>query len=275
MDGSMIQMVSVHTFHPFLETERFQSTAKSEFIRQSKPMVGCGSGHPLNSQMKIHPSTFHGRDVIWNRFLVTLTWILALFLTLDHSLLVENFLDPAHLPFTHDTTIGKRSDATPMTIDCQFSKDGIKGVSSTLERPDMVITVFEFRPPVNVSIKFVFPNKPTKMDQSFYCVPTKKGHCRFVWLQRFSFISPWLLQIPVLGSYIRSKMEAYNRKVVMEDYKMLKGQQERLSAGANAMNAPVQADLMVKTYRNWWRLSKKTGFWFKGYSTDIEDIVLS
>ncbi|KAJ3277537.1 hypothetical protein HDU76_010324 [Blyttiomyces sp. JEL0837] len=195
-------------------------------------------------------------------------------LDIDHCLLVENFLDPAHLPFTHDTTIGKRKNATAMSVSCEFVPTGIKGLQTTPERPDLIVTEFEFRPPICVALKFQVNG--TVMDQTFYPVPTTKGNCRFFWFQRFGFLS-FLESNFITRALLDWYFPSYNRKVVMEDYAMLIGQQKRLARGANAMNSPVSADLMIKVYRNWWRKAMKKGGgpYFKGYSTDIEDIVLN
>ncbi|KAI9345653.1 Rieske [2Fe-2S] iron-sulfur domain-containing protein [Obelidium mucronatum] len=201
-------------------------------------------------------------------------------LDIDSSLLNENFLDPAHLPFTHDTTIGKRENSTIMNITCDFIDKtqeghgiGIEGLVSQPERPDLmkIQQKFHFLPPCIVSLDFGGLG-----DQTFYSVPTKKGHCHFIYSQRWSFLQKaeqFYLGRVILDWYNPS----YVRKILMEDYEMLKGQQERLAVGANAMNSPVQADLMIKTYRNWWRKVMKRedgGPWFAGYSSDMEDIML-
>ncbi|KAJ3030682.1 UNVERIFIED_CONTAM: hypothetical protein HDU68_008209 [Siphonaria sp. JEL0065] len=201
-------------------------------------------------------------------------------LDIDASLLNENFLDPAHLPFTHDKTIGKRSNSTLMTITCQFIDNtqeghgiGIEGFVNQPERPDLmkIQQKFQFMGPCIVALDF-----GDLGDQTFYSVPTRKGHCHFVYIQRFSFLQ--FLEKSFFGRMILDWYNpSYTRKILMEDYEMLKGQQERLAAGANAMNSPVAADLMIKTYRNWWRKVMKRedgGPWFAGYSTDMEDICL-
>ncbi|KAI8838116.1 Rieske [2Fe-2S] iron-sulfur domain-containing protein [Chytridium lagenaria] len=196
-------------------------------------------------------------------------------LDIDHSLLVENFLDPAHIPFTHDTTIGKRSMATALTMSLDFTPEGtIHGIRSTPDRPDMSVGEFEFRPPCCVALKFHLNDKIN--DQTFYAIPLEKGKCRFIYLQRFSFLQ-FMESNFILKAFMDWWAPKYNHKVLMEDYAMLKGQQERLLKGANAMNSPVAADIMIKTYRNWWRkaIRKNGGPYFKGYSNDIEDIVLN
>ncbi|KAI9206221.1 Rieske [2Fe-2S] iron-sulfur domain-containing protein [Polychytrium aggregatum] len=178
-------------------------------------------------------------------------------LDIDHSLLLENFLDPSHLPFTHDTTIGNRKLASAMTIDCQFHGKFIRGLQVNPDCPENITAEFEFHPPI----------------LSLYCIPTRKGHCRFIYEQRLSFFDT-VFRIPVVGSLVGWYFPGFIKKILMEDYAMLTGQQERLAMGANAMNSPVAADLMIKTYRNWWRKAMKKNPWFKGYSDDIEDIVL-
>ena len=51
-------------------------------------------------------------------------------LEIDSSLLVENFMDPSHVPFTHDSigSIGKRSSATALKMNCEFYSNYIKGI---------------------------------------------------------------------------------------------------------------------------------------------------
>ncbi|KAJ3262594.1 hypothetical protein HK103_000123 [Boothiomyces macroporosus] len=209
----------------------------------------------------------------WENFDMTPT-VQYIDLDIDGSLLMENFLDPSHIPFTHAGTIGKRSMATPLKMNFEFHPDKIVGKSETPERKDDSENYFVFRAPHNVTVAFRDPKQPNmKMDQLFYGIPTTKGHCRFILVQRFGFLQK-LEAIPLMRWILKSSFEKYNKKIVMEDYAMLKGQQDRLAAGANAMNSPVAADLMIKTYRNWWRAAMKKKPWFAGYSNDIEDIVL-
>ncbi|KAJ3078567.1 hypothetical protein HDU99_000519, partial [Rhizoclosmatium hyalinum] len=183
------------------------------------------------------------------------------------------------LPFTHEKTIGKRENATHMTMTCNFIDKsteghgiGIEGLASTPDRPDLkTLQKFQFFGPCLVALDFGDVG-----DQTFYSVPTRKGHCHFVYIQRFSFLQ--FLEKSFWGRWILDWYNPqYTHKILMEDYAMLKGQQDRLLAGANAMNSPVAADLMIKTYRNWWRKVMKRedgGPWFAGYSTDMEDIFL-
>jgi len=55
-------------------------------------------------------------------------------LEVDHGLLIENLLDPSHLPFTHEGTISKRSEAQKMTFTVDF--DNTQSSSSKLDTHD-------------------------------------------------------------------------------------------------------------------------------------------
>ncbi|KAJ3095204.1 hypothetical protein HDU97_007155 [Phlyctochytrium planicorne] len=165
--------------------------------------------------------------------------------------LVENFLDPAHLPFTHDTTISNRSQITPLGMSLEFTPQGtIRGKESTPERPDRIQLEFEFKPPCAVSL-LIGKNS----DQVGILLLSYK-------IARWNFNAVSIIC-------------RYNYKVTFEDYAMLVGQQKRLARGANAMNSPVAADILIKTYRNWWRKAMKKKPYFAGYSEDIEDMVLN
>ncbi|ORY51059.1 ISP domain-containing protein [Rhizoclosmatium globosum] len=211
---------------------------------------------PANAKIRKYP-TVESEGFVWS-YSVREDWIPRIgveVLDIDSSLLNENFLDPAHLPFTHEKTIGKRENATHMTMTCNFIDKtteghgiGIEGIASTPDRPDLkTLQKFQFFGPCLVALDFGDVG-----DQTFYSVPTRKGHCHFVYIQRFSFLQ--FLEKSFWGRWILDWYNPqYTHKILMEDYAMLKGQQDRLLAGANAMNSPVAADLMIKTYRNWWR----------------------
>ena len=101
-------------------------------------------------------------------------------LDVDHSLVLENFLDPAHVPFTHTGTFGSRSDATGLGMEIKQKGGKILGYSreDSLARKRGSLDVdFEFEPPCCVRIKTVFgPGK--WMHQINYIVPTRPGELR-------------------------------------------------------------------------------------------------
>ncbi|KAJ3221730.1 hypothetical protein HK099_003182 [Clydaea vesicula] len=195
-------------------------------------------------------------------------------LDIDHSLLCENFLDPAHINFTHTSTFGNRDNATAMNVLCKFYNDRIESFNSTPLKELPVKAIATFYPPSCVTLRFQDSANPnTRNDLNFYSIPTTKGNSRFIWIQRAKFHPPILEYIPGFNWFFDFTTRRFIKKVILEDYVMLKGQQEILAFGASAMNSPVSADLMIKVYRNWWRKAMKKKPWFSGYG-DIEDIIL-
>ncbi|KAJ3159094.1 hypothetical protein HDU86_001993 [Geranomyces michiganensis] len=222
----------------------------------------------------------------WGRVKEVPPWTGYVDLDIDHSLLVENFLDPAHLPFTHSTTISKASNATALHISpLSFTATSVSGRQITPSRPDLPSVILAFHPPCAVLLKFRAdrpppqpkekaklppPSSPTTtppprsqkfapFDQTFIAVPTQKGHCRFVSFQRLPFIPhpeatlwSWL---PPLRWALDAWLKRYNARVLNEDYELLRGVQQNLARGAAAVDArtSVRADAIVGVYRRWWR----------------------
>ncbi|KND00620.1 uncharacterized protein SPPG_03748 [Spizellomyces punctatus DAOM BR117] len=250
-------------------------------------------GASLDSLDKDGPSLY----MAYGREQELVPWSGYVDLDIDHSLLVENFLDPAHLPFVHKTTISKRSNVTPIHISAiQFSPGSMKGRQVTPRRPDLTEVELEFRTPCTVALKFKRPKQheiqidndvspPLPFDQTFYAIPTQKGKCRFIYFQRMPFLpSPtctFVKYFPPLRWLISWYLHRFNQRVLYEDYALLKGLQRNLAKGAKALDSRtvVAADGLVVKYRAWWRRAfgrrgKRWNVWFAGYNPDIEDIVL-
>ncbi|KAI8590012.1 hypothetical protein BDZ88DRAFT_451549 [Geranomyces variabilis] len=222
----------------------------------------------------------------WGRVDDVPPWTGYVDLDIDHSLLVENFLDPAHLPFTHSTTISKASNATALHISpLTFTPTSVSGRQITPSRPDLPSVILTFHPPCAVLLKFrappdalplppssssssstpspsSAPPPPPKFapfDQTFIAVPTQKGHCRFVSFQRLPFLPhphatlwAWL---PPLRWALDAWLKRYNVRVLNEDYELLRGVQRNLAFGSAAVDGrtSVRADAIVAVYRRWWR----------------------
>ena len=96
---------------------------------------------------------------------------------------VENLLDPAHVPFTHEGTIGNRKQVAPLRMTMSPLAGGVKGqVKEGYYNAFLApCTVVLHTPPV-----------PGKMDMYQYadCVPTAPGRMRLVSARGETAISP-------------------------------------------------------------------------------------
>lgn len=51
-------------------------------------------------------------------------------LPVDHSFVLENLIDPAHVPISHEHSFGKRADATPLIMEVTDGRNATGGLSS-------------------------------------------------------------------------------------------------------------------------------------------------
>ena len=174
----------------------------------------------------------------------------------DAMTLLENVLDPSHLPFTHHNSVGKRSNASPVELEVTSSdKSGFTGTwaegprKGTLGRQDTTfiapclmwhsLTSKQFGETITV----------------VYATPTRKGECRIFARFPFKFAS----KVPAF--FIKNTPQWYshiNNNAILEDDQVFLHHQERYlvqSGGSEnfsqAFYLPTKADVFVFEYRQW------------------------
>lgn len=104
-------------------------------------------------------------------------------LDIDHSLMVENLLDPAHLPFAHEGTISKRENARPLEMNVDLwnvaewthATNDSEGHEFNMLRGrffDRRNSAMVFCPPCNILIKTEF--SPTVQCKQFMSAPVRR-----------------------------------------------------------------------------------------------------
>ncbi len=174
----------------------------------------------------------------------------------DALTLLENVLDPSHLPYTHHGSVGKRSNASPVELEVVSSdKAGFTGTwadgprKGTLGRQNTTfiapclmwheLTSKQFGETITV----------------VYATPTRKGECRIFARFPFKFAS----KIPAF--FIQATPEWYshiNNNAILEDDQIFLHYQERYLAQSGgsenfsqAFYLPTKADRFVFEYRQW------------------------
>lgn len=166
-------------------------------------------------------------------------------LDIDHGLMVENLLDPSHIPFTHEGTLGKRGDAKPLDLAVE-DHPSLPGAFVGLYKNSTVQSApeqrFRFFPPCVVILDFQL-KAGWHFVQLQHCLPVAPGKMRLHYrLQR-----DWLTFIPGMNLL----MTHQSRKIVAQDVAMLAGEQARLDEGFKPWNASVDADRFALRYRAW------------------------
>ncbi|EFC39121.1 predicted protein [Naegleria gruberi] len=231
----------------------------------------------------------------------------------NYSLVLENLLDFAHLDFTHDGTLGKRSRATQVKTQLILSKDtpaqddSVRSKLPTEMHFDKTIhsdsftyrvtkpeyqkvkgvkrefgNITSFIPPCFVRLDNTdyieggdLKNAGPRISQIFCMIPTGQNEHRII----FRFYST----IPVLNylnkiPYIYSKLLQSADTILDQDLELLFGISENVTKnGAKVFSKIVNADAPIKAYRDWeakMLKQNKNGIYFKGWETpDIEDLL--
>ncbi|AFY95729.1 Rieske 2Fe-2S domain-containing protein [Chamaesiphon minutus] len=174
----------------------------------------------------------------------------------DALTLLENVLDPSHLPYTHHGSVGKRSNASPVELEVTSSdKLGFTGTwadgprKGTLGRQNTTfiapclmwheLTSKQFGETITV----------------VYATPKRKGECRIFARFPFKFAS----KVPEF--FIKATPEWYshiNNNAILEDDQIFLHHQERYleqSGGSTNFSQsfylPTKADAFVFEYRQW------------------------
>ena len=174
----------------------------------------------------------------------------------DAATLLENVLDPSHLPYTHHNSVGKRSNAGPVELEVVSSdKSGFTG--TWLEGPRKGTLGTQ-------DTTFIAPClmwhelKSKQFGETItvvYATPTRKGECRVFARFPFKFAS----KLPAF--FISATPQWYshiNNNAILEDDQIFLHHQERYLAQSGgsenfsqAFYLPTKADRFVFEYRQW------------------------
>lgn len=180
-------------------------------------------------------------------------------LDIPHELMIENLLDPSHLPFTHHGTLSNRKKAAPIEFDVKQEKNTINGVATIFTNKANKTINFHFIGPHTVYFDIDFNNR--SMRQIHHCIPLTQQKMRLISVFFYKKMS-WLKWIPFIN-LIQKKM---SKKIVYQDIAMLAGQNNNIRLGAEPWNQAINADKLAYLYRQWLykELNNKLP-WFKGF----------
>lgn len=178
----------------------------------------------------------------------------------QQDLVMENLLDPAHLPFTHEGTLAEQADAQPISIDVleeqPVMRASVRRHSHPLEAPG----VFTFIPPCTVRMDFQ-QAWHWRQILLFHCAPLTPLRTRLF----YRMSRNWFLGVPLLDAWVRRR----SLRILDQDVRMLTGQQKRVSQGARPWGCAVPADAMALRYRKWRRDAEKPWTWFTGFPATL------
>jgi phenylpropionate dioxygenase-like ring-hydroxylating dioxygenase large terminal subunit len=174
----------------------------------------------------------------------------------DAATLLENVLDPSHLPFTHHNSVGKRSNAGPVELEV-VSSDKSGSIGAWLEGPRKGTLGRQ-------DTTFIAPClmwhelKSKQFGETItvvYATPTRKGECRIFARFPFKFAS----KIPAFVISATPQWYSHiSNNAILEDDQIFLHHQERYleqSGGSESFSQsfylPTKADRFVFEYRQW------------------------
>jgi phenylpropionate dioxygenase-like ring-hydroxylating dioxygenase large terminal subunit len=208
-------------------------------------------------------------------------------LELRHDLMVDNLVDMAHLDFTHDGTLGKRSlatyvkyeevtkdtllEANPETFSYNTKKPELNQKDVFGNDPKKFGSNMTFIPPCFVKIRTQFESG--LFVQTFAIIPSTKKTMRLI--QSFD---NEIIPRPVMEFIFPTRIAQYfiNRnamQILNQDFEMLRGINDNTELNAKEYSKIINADIMIKRYRDWTKVAFEKDPWFKGFQVkDIEDL---
>ncbi|KAI5067053.1 hypothetical protein GOP47_0018205 [Adiantum capillus-veneris] len=173
-------------------------------------------------------------------------------LNYGYEQLIENLMDPAHVPFAHHGLQGNRNMAVPINLKVdKLENSGFTGMAA---RGPAVFTA-----PCIFTMEAQIPGKPTKKGvpkkvvMIFICIPVSPGQSKLIWAFRRNF-SLWMqVLMPRWYLHIRQML------VLDSDLYLLHVAERKLEeAGSRKWETvcyvPTKSDAFVIAFRKWLRV---------------------
>jgi phenylpropionate dioxygenase-like ring-hydroxylating dioxygenase large terminal subunit len=172
----------------------------------------------------------------------------------DALTLLENVLDPSHLPYTHHNSVGKRENAAPMDLQLVESiKQGFRGVWPEGPRKGKLGTQDTVFVAPNMMWHELTAKQFGRTLTVVYATPIGKGKCRLFARFPFQFSS----KIPAIAIGLTPRWYSHlGQNMILEDDQIFLHYQERYLAQrggetTKAFYLPTKADRFVFELRQW------------------------
>jgi phenylpropionate dioxygenase-like ring-hydroxylating dioxygenase large terminal subunit len=107
----------------------------------------------------------------------------------DHSYLVENLLDPAHIPISHHATEGggDKKNAKPLHFDIDTASISTQGFNATIQNFGKKPSQYSFEAPCIIRVRSEAVNEKTGkpglvFGAALHCIPTGQGKSRLLFM---------------------------------------------------------------------------------------------
>lgn len=185
----------------------------------------------------------------------------------DQSYFIENVIDPAHIPISHEGIFSDRTEAQPLEMEVlESSHQGVRGRYRKTKKPNQPWHLLDFVAPNLVLYRIGNGHESKFWGSALYSIPLGKNRCRVLVRNYSNFFDfktklmpPWVDHI-----MIRNKVLEGDMPIVVEQ----KGQIERLGKNLQELYLPLKtSDVLVVAYRKWLDKYGSSLPFYQGYST--------
>jgi phenylpropionate dioxygenase-like ring-hydroxylating dioxygenase large terminal subunit len=180
---------------------------------------------------------------------------------------IENVIDPAHVPISHDGILGNRADALPLEMEIiNNSAQGFHGRYRNIDGSNTSWNNIDFVAPNLVVVRIpINEQRGWYLGAAAYSLPLSKNQCRFLF-RGYQNFSQW--QVKLMPRWLD---HWYRRKIVEQDMEQAFGQQqhiERLKKSPKQLYLPIKtSDVYPLEYRKWLDKYGSLLPFYQGYST--------
>jgi len=186
----------------------------------------------------------------------------------DQTYLIENVLDPAHVPISHHATRGggNRKNAQPLEI--EILESSVKGIIARYRgmisgKPNWAN--ISFTAPSLVLFSSFIEDKGWNFGLALYSIPLGKNRCRLLSRGYRNFLTWGVILRPRWLDHLNTN------KILEQDLPLLVGQQqqiERIGKNLEELYLPLKtSDLLVVEYRKWLDRFGSSLPYYQGFST--------
>jgi chlorophyllide a oxygenase len=175
-------------------------------------------------------------------------------LDVDHGLVIENLLDLAHAPFTHDGTLATRADRCGLDVHPATTDHGLRARFRRTDDDCLNAQSVAFEAPCTVR----FDDDDHGPTQTHRVVPLGPRRTRWFW----EVTREGLLASAALDALLAARAAA----IVEQDVRLLLAQQARIDQGAPPWGCVVPADAAARAYRAWRTRHEGADTWFAGFA---------
>lgn len=190
--------------------------------------------------LPLSPKANVSEDFVWSSYARDLEY--------DWQTLVENLVDPSHVPFAHHGLQGNREQARPIPMKIvESTQDLIKATSEGSFR-----TIITFKPPCYLEYAISFGNEGKQMGLVTYCIPVSPGKSRIVALFPRNFAKTLFRLTPRWWEHTKTRNQVLDGDmIILHQQEHFLQQKKPVESWKKAYKLPTSADRLVIEYRNW------------------------